>query len=230
MSNRSQTEKFWIGGGLLGIVVLALLAWFLVVSPELSSADSLRAQTDDANTLNLKLRGEVDDLVQQNKQLGAIHKQLDAAHAALPNANSLDTFTEQLTREAAQYGVKLTSVVATAPTLASGAQPAPAPSSTPSAGSQPDTDSGASNTGNAATNPAGQLFAIPVTVVSEGSALRQQAFLHAIQTGPRSALVTSTALGSSTDANSSATVTTMTVQLQIFVAPLAPTTSGQSGK
>jgi type IV pilus assembly protein PilO len=211
VTGRSQKEKLWLVGGALGVVLLAALSWLLVVSPQLSNAASLRSQTDDAATMNLMLQSQVGDLRAQSHKLAAVQGQLDAEHAALPGENGIDSFTQQLASEASASHVKITSVVAAQPSAASGSSTSP-PASGAATGA----------------NPAGQLFAIQVTVVSDGPVKAQQAFLKAIQTGPRAALVISTGLGAATTSavRTLDAVTTMTVQVKVFVAPGTPAASG----
>ena len=98
-----------------------------------------------------------------------------------------------------------------------------APSSAAS-GSTPSAGTGAT---------AGAVFAIPVTIVSTGSAVDQLAFLKAIQVdGPRRALVISTALTPASGATTASidASSTMTTQLSVFTAPLSSTAQAQLEK
>ena len=77
------------------------------------------------------------------------------------------------------------------------------------------------------------MFAIPVTLVSTGSAVNQLAFLKAIQVdGPRRALVISTALAPASGATTASidASSTMTTQLSVFTAPLSSTAQAQLEK
>ncbi|MDT4932968.1 MAG: hypothetical protein QOK11_860, partial [Pseudonocardiales bacterium] len=49
---RTRTERLWVGGGSLAVVLLAIVGWLVVVSPKLSSASSLRSQKGEIQLQN----------------------------------------------------------------------------------------------------------------------------------------------------------------------------------
>jgi hypothetical protein len=197
-------DRAWIFGGIGGLLLLSVLAWFFAINPQLSHANSLRSQTDDTSTQNISLQAKTAKLAKQDADRSTLTAQLQAALGALPSDPGLPNFIRQLNAAANVSRVTVTGVTVGSTTLATG----------PSAG----TNAGAASV----TNSAGQLFSIPVTVTSLGTLSGEQAFLAtAQQTGPRRVLVTSTsfipAAGALTSSISG--LTTMTAQLQIFVAP-----------
>ena len=213
--SRVQSKRFWVGGGCLVAAVIVIGGWFAVISPQLSSASSLREQSDSADQQNSLLQSKVANLKRQNDKLPTITANLREALAALPLDSGLPAFTRQLSAQAAQHRVSITSIAvgSIVPTTSAGT-------------SSPGT------TGSTA-EVAGTVFAIPVTLISTGGVQNQLALLKAIQVdGPRRALVVSTQLApptgttvTSTDASS-----TMTTQLTVFSAPLSPQAQSQLKK
>ncbi|MCU1659195.1 MAG: hypothetical protein JWO57_3851 [Pseudonocardiales bacterium] len=196
-----QDRKVWLAGGLLAAALVAAASWLFVISPELSSASSLRSQAQNTELNNVMLQAKAAKLREQSKGIDVLSSKLSDALSALPATSDLSTFTRQVNRQATQNQVQLTSVaVGTASSAtANGAATTPAANATP-----------------------GQLVAIPVTLISTGSLRHQLDFLKAVQAvGPRRVLVTSTqiapgagAVVSSIDGSAS-----ITIQLSAFVAP-----------
>ena len=148
MTVRTQREKLVIAGGAFGVALVAALSWLMIVSPELSSASNLRQQTDDAQTMNLMLLHQVSDLRAASAQLPAVRSQMNAEREALPTSAGIDTLTRQLAATAHATHVALASVVADSP--------APVTLTAPSASAA------------GPQNPAGKLYAIKVTVITNG--------------------------------------------------------------
>jgi hypothetical protein len=48
-------DRVWLAGGAVAGVLISALAWFMVVSPELSNASSLDEQTVASQTQNISL-------------------------------------------------------------------------------------------------------------------------------------------------------------------------------
>ncbi len=168
---------------------------------------------------NQVLQSQVSKLQRENGKLGSLTANLRSALTALPFDSGLPTFTRQLSSQAQQNNIALTSIVVGSIT------------------STTDKGSGASGTGTTGTsatdNAAGKTFAIPVTLISTGSLAHQLAFLKAIQvTGPRRALVNSTQLAPAADTKSTSVDAscTMTTQLTVFTAPLTPQQLAQLNK
>jgi hypothetical protein len=216
MTERSGAERAWLAGGVLLVGLAAVIAWFMVVHPELSKAASTRDEVASTQDSNLFLEHRVSALRAQSKQLNSLAGQLRAAGAALPSNAGIDEFTRQLSSYAHAGHVSITSITVGSPELAgtSGAPAAPSTDST-SAATAP-----VSPASPATTAVVGQTYSIEVTVVSNGSATDQQSFLRKLQHGPRAAFVTSAALAPQQDGTSGAA--TLTTQLQVFVQPQSP--------
>ena len=208
-------DRLWLAGGAAAGVVVSALAWFLVVSPELSNASSLDQQTIASQTQNISLQTKIHRLQADNSNMDALVASLQQARTALPVESELAAYTRQLTGYATQYGVTIGSITAGDP--ASLASTAPAAAAPEAAGSTTATPPAA----GAAATPVGQLYALPLTVVVKGSAANDLRFLAAVQgPGKRAALVSGTQLTGITAKRG--TDGQLTIQLQLFVAPQAP--------
>jgi hypothetical protein len=210
MMSVSQDKRVWLGGGALVAVLIAVVSWFMVISPELSSANSLRSQATDADFQNSLTQSKVSKLKLQADHPGRLTASLETALNALPKASGLPAFTRQLNAQAAATDVRVASIVIGAIALANPTTPAASvPATTPGSTVVPAT-------------AAGSVFAIPVTVVSTGNLIRQLMFLEAVQAlGPRRALVTSTQFAPAGN-NQTAPIdraAQLTVQLTVFSAP-----------
>ncbi|HEV2888198.1 MAG TPA: hypothetical protein VGX49_14905 [Jatrophihabitans sp.] len=213
-------DRLWLAGGAAAGVVISALAWFMVVSPELSNASSLDEQTIASQTQNVSLQSKIHRLQADNSNMDALIASLQQARTALPVDTGLAEYTRQLSGYAKEYGVSISSITAGDPAaLASTAPAAAAPDA--AAGSTPTTPAATTPAAGAAATPAGQVYALPLTVVVKGTAPADLRFLAAVQgPGKRAALVSGTQLTGITAKRG--TDGQLTIQLQLFVAPQAP--------
>jgi hypothetical protein len=215
----TQSPRLWIVGGGLLCVIVTIIGWFLIVSPQLSSASSLRDQRavqDDSNTILASKISAVKKL-----DINELRKELATARQALPSDSGLPEFTRQLAAEAAASAVTVTSIAPGQPTIVGGTASA-ATSGTPGA-------TGVLPSG------AGKTFAIPVTIVATGSTQRVLTLLQQIQqNGSRRALVTSVSLAPASTGTAKASTlaggATLNVQMQVFVAPKTPAAEAELEK
>jgi hypothetical protein len=206
MNSKAQSAKVWIGGGAAGLVVVALLGWFAVISPQLSSTSAIKDQTASVEMQNVVLEGKVSKLRNQNDQLKSLTTTLDRAQQELPSDSGLPDYTRQLIQQANTTGVTLGGISAGAPTAV--------------------LSSGATASSGAVNGPAGHLFSIPINLVSSGTLPQNRAFLKAIQSvGPRRALVTAAQFAPGTTGSATPAAVgqvNMTLQLLVYVAPQTP--------
>jgi Tfp pilus assembly protein PilO len=199
--NALKSERFWLVGGTLAAVLVAAVAWFGAVGPELSNASSLEAQTVDAQTQNISTQAKIRKLRQDNADMPKLVTALLQARTALPIGTDIATYTQRLSDYAAKNHVVVTGINASAPVSATARAGQP---TTPVAGSV-----------------AGKLYALPLTVIVKGAIPNDLQYLKAVQSDSRAALVTSTQLAN--DASKSGnSLTQLTIQLEVFVAPQTP--------
>lgn len=194
-------RRVWLGGSVLAAALIVALAWFLAIGPTLSSASSLHGQADAAESQNVNTEFKVAKLREQQQNLGKLQQELGAALKALPSESGLPDFTREVNAAARDHGVTVTSIAVGGVGTAGG--------------NRATTTQGSASAG-------GTKLSIPVTLTTAGGLTKQMAFLHAIQHGVRSALVTSTALtpGQGAKVASLDAAGTMTTQLTVFSAPL----------
>jgi TolA-binding protein len=235
-----QDRRVWIGGGGVVALLLAAASWFLFIHPQFSSAADLRSQTADQQLQNVQTQNTVNQLKAKSQHLNRYIAQLEHALESLPTDSGLPAFTRQVTAQAKANQVDLTSITVGAVVAANGSPaatattpdstdgttttaPTPTPTPTPTATATDGTTPAAPVAPAGAA--AGQIYAIPVTVVSDGSLVQQTKFLEAIRAaGPRYGLVSSVqfAPAAGSTAQSIDGGNTMTVQVTVFSAPQSP--------
>jgi hypothetical protein len=210
-------KRTWLVGGGVAAAVIAGAGWFFVVSPTMSGTDDLKSQTASAQQQTLVSQQKLNRLAAQRTHLATYKGELAQALAGLPVDTALPEFTRQLSAQAKAAGVQLQGVTIGGIASANAADGSAPASTTTDTATTSSTDAGtATGTTPAAGGAAsGGPVSIQVTVNSTGPGARQLAFLHAIQAGPRRALVSSFSLGTAT----SSTGTTMTLQLNVFATP-----------
>jgi hypothetical protein len=229
LSNRDA--KFWLIVGAAVAFLVLVIGWEFVISPERDSAASLRSQAADAQVQNATTAAQVATLAKLNQNQGQLVAQLHDALAGLPSDTGLPAFTQQVNAQARANHITLSSVAVggiVAPVAAPvdptvGTDPSASTDSSTSDSTDAATDGSAATTTDAA--PTGGLPAdvvsIPFTLITNGSATDQLAFLHDLRVvGPRRALVTTTsfAVPATTGTVSIDSSCTMTVQLTVFAA------------
>jgi Tfp pilus assembly protein PilO len=222
---RSQAERLWLLGGAIAALLLVLIGYFLLISPQRSQTSSTDAQVSSAQLQNSTLQSRIDTLQRQNKDLATYQSALKQAQLALPATSGLPAFlrTLQTIGSATQTTVAALSVnppISLTPTTGA---TAPTPSSS--------APTSASSTGtSAAAGPS--IYALPITAQVIGSPAQLEAFLTQLQAvQPRAVLITDISQSSGAT-GSSPGATELQLTMQAFVAPdtadgqpIAPTTT-----
>lgn len=202
MTPRSQNGKLWLGLGAALVLLMVLPVWLMVIQPHRATTNTLRADTETVAVQNAALAAKTAELSAKAENRDALVADLESALAELPWETKLPEFSRQLTRHASAHGVALTGI-----SIGSATTPGQ-PAST-------------------SVDPKTTVRAVPVTIVSTGTALQQLFFLRDVQqVGPRRALVTSTAIVP-LDEGSIEKGATMTTQLTVFSAPVDAATREQ---
>ncbi len=220
-----QSPKAWlIGGGVIG-ALLTLVAYMMFISPQRDATDQARSDVTAAQDQNNVLEQRLTFLAAQNKSIAKFTADLDNAREALPADSGMPAFLHSL-----QSICDATSTTMTSFTVGSaiGVTPAGATSAAPS----PSPSSSASSTASATTStaaPTPGVFSVPVNVVITGSLAGLNRFLYQLQSDqPRAVLITQLAEGNSLTGSTSAVTTTtgssLTLSMQVFVAPGAAAT------
>lgn len=91
-----RTERIWLIGGMVAIVLLIAAAWLLAVSPKFAEADEVQAQADDTTIQLTSLRKEVAALKQQNEKKATYQAQLDTLVTNLPETYGMPVLLRSL--------------------------------------------------------------------------------------------------------------------------------------
>jgi Tfp pilus assembly protein PilO len=217
---RDKVEKLWIGGGVVAAVAVAGAVWMFAVSPELSDAHNIRSQTADTQAQNAALEANVTKLQAAYAHIGKLRTALKEADDALPASLALSEFTQQISTQARQNHVSVTTLTAGVP---GAVEPPTTPGTTTSATPSESTSSSAPSAAGAVSTTG--LYSIPISVAIAGKQNDMIGFVRSVQRdGPRAALVSAATLastpGTTTTGKSTAASgpTTLTLQMQVFVA------------
>jgi type IV pilus assembly protein PilO len=105
ITNAPRAQK--IIGGVVGLVILAGIGYFLVISPKISERDSLRPQSEALRVEVEKARADEASLRPFRAQAEALRKRLQAAKERLPSEKEMPRLYRQLTDLAFQSGLQV---------------------------------------------------------------------------------------------------------------------------
>jgi Tfp pilus assembly protein PilO len=91
--------------GILVVLGLAAVAWYVVLSPRMSEADGISAQTEAVEMSALQLRNRVNQARDQVEQAPAAAAEAQTLFATMPQAAELPTVLRQITDAAQQVGI-----------------------------------------------------------------------------------------------------------------------------
>lgn len=188
---RSTPEKMWLAGGVVGGLVLVLIAYLAFIGPQQHSTSDVRSQIDSARMQNTALQARITSLQAQNKNLAKYEASLAKAKLALPSTSGASDFLRNLQTLGNSTATTVSAFTLGAPTAvtpaaaaAPGAPGAPAASSTaPAAPAAP------AAAAAAATAP--QLYSMGITAQVTGTSANLNRFLQQLQdVQPRAVLIT----------------------------------------
>jgi hypothetical protein len=204
-----DNARGWVLGAAGAMVLVTVISWLMVFSPKLSDTSAVHDQTAALKVTDAALVGQIAVMKTQRAHMHRYVARLVAARLGLPITASLPAFSAQSDGQAATAGVTLTGMNVGTVALASAVTAAPVTAGTPSAATVGATP--------------GQLYGIPVTLVSTGPYGSQLHFLQMLQdTGPRVALVTGAAFAGTDESTNIDAGSTLTTALTLFVAPQTP--------
>jgi Tfp pilus assembly protein PilO len=185
-------KSTWIGGTVFVGLILAAAAWFLAISPTMSSAADVRDQTsmlvsqNDAQALKLK------KLAIDFAKLDAYKGQLALSHDQIPATSLQAEYLLELDAIATAHSVTIETITPSSPAaVAPPAPPAPPATVDGTSGSTPSpTESAAAAPDAAPAAPAGVqapagLVAVPYSITVVGTYDNTMAFLFDVQNGTK---------------------------------------------
>ena len=175
--------------GLL-VLLMAVGAWFLLISPKHDEAAATQQQVAEQRSANQVLTTELEVLEKKAEELPEKRAALDEVTAKIPTGPDLPTLVRALTAAAKESGVDLVSVAPGAPAAPVAQAPAPAPagSAAPAADGTAPAAPVAPAEGAAAT--AGALAAIPITITAAGDYVDLAHFVRDLEELPRALRIT----------------------------------------
>jgi Tfp pilus assembly protein PilO len=190
-TSNSKASSLILLTALLGLVIL-LAAYFFLINPVMSNASEANTNAAAQEETNANTQIEVNKLKEQYDQIDEYQAELAALQVQIPTAPMYPDLQRMFADIAQRHHVVITSLtfgVATPYQAAStsaatddgtgtAAAPTPAPSATPSAG----TDGTDGNTANGPAPVVGQ-YGIPVSVTVAGKYDNVMATLNELQTG-----------------------------------------------
>ncbi len=195
--------KTWVAGTVLTSVLLAAGGWFLLISPQRSSAEEIRSQTESAAQSNAVLEVEIAALKRQHESIAEFRAALAEARLAIPADAEIASLLRQIDAVAVSTGVTLISVT---PGAGASVTLVAVPSDEPAAPAEADGEGEATEGSEPAPDATATpevpaidgLYGIPLAIDVIGSYEATTAFLAQIQTGVeryiRVAQISSTAL------------------------------------
>lgn len=180
----TKLRQLWLLTALGSVAVLAL-GYFLAVAPKASKAAAVREDTETQLAANRKLRGQIDQLNKQKKDLPKQQAILEKFATRIPNNPGLPALIRSLSDAADNAGVELVSL--------SPGTPALVPSSVPQVVTAKATSDDASKdaTPKRTVVPSAMLptAAIPLAIQVTGNYSQVSQFLSEIESLPRALLV-----------------------------------------
>lgn len=231
MSRLFNTTKGWFAVGIVGALLLLLLGWLLLISPQRSQVASINEEIATTEQQTQSLIAKANALRKQADELAQMQASLAALSSKLPDQAGVDSLIRQIDAANQASGLQIQSFSVSPaqpleiPGAAEAAAAAPA-AAAPAEGESPDTAAAASeaaSAGAAAAALATSLEYIPVTIeFTKGSYSTYLNYLNQIENLSRALLVTSVTL------SGEGAELAMSIQAQIFVRPGAGGTSSAS--
>lgn len=193
----NKRDRITLLVGVLGLIAILAIGWLVLISPQHSKANDLKAQANDSTGQIALMSHHLSDLRAASTKVAQFQDELAVDQRALPATDGIPAFLRSLQATADASGVGVTSVSVSDPKSTT---------STATATTAPATGSGQS--------AGGATYEMDISLSATGPLDSLIAFMKAMQQGDRAALVTAAALDTSTGS-----LPTLTATLTVFVAP-----------
>ncbi|SHH61590.1 type IV pilus assembly protein PilO [Jatrophihabitans endophyticus] len=224
----SRAERLHVGGAAVVALVIALVGWFLLISPQRSDSADVQDQTANAELQNTVLQGRINQLTAEKKKAATYGAALAKARAALPSTSDMAAFLRHVQSIGSATSTKVTSISVDAAKAVESSAPVVGATTSPTASASPTASSATDSSTTAAASGTG-LYSVPISASVTGTQRNLARFLTELQSGqPRAVLLTSVTRGQDAAGGS---LTALQLEMQAFVAPetnaasTAPTTT-----
>ncbi|MBK6763736.1 MAG: hypothetical protein IPG68_10925 [Micrococcales bacterium] len=216
-----NNPRFWLIGGLLGVILLAYVVWMVAVNPVYSSVSQTKQQVTTTNE-------KTDATVAQTKQLAAqeedLQQQIDALQrirAKIPKDVDVPKLMRTIQAEARAEGVELDSLQPGQITLFK-VKPTPTPSASDSENNGESQAPAApapnpTNLGQGVAPKNTGVAYVPMTLAGQGSYNSIKQLIARLEQQQRAFLVTSLDISRNSGQTGSAGPLTFTMQARVFV-------------
>ncbi|MFN8167186.1 MAG: type 4a pilus biogenesis protein PilO [Candidatus Nanopelagicales bacterium] len=197
----STTTKWYAGAAAASVAVIGA-GWFLLVSPQKTSAEEITAQAQNVAQRNATTESEIAALKAEFKDLPQLQSQVAAIRTRIPSALSEPSLLRTLSANAKKSGLNLVSMQFQAPQpITSG------------------TVAGAEAGGGNPFSAPGQVSQLPVAIQVAGSFADMRMYLNSLETMQRAMLVTGVDItrASAADGNGASGITG-TITARVFMA------------
>ena len=231
---RTQIEKLWLGGAAIAALLIAVVGYFFLVSPQRARTSSVEDQVSSAQLQTVSLQARITSLTSEQKKASSFRAALAQARGALPTLDDLSAtpaLLKSLQAIAHQSSTSVSSLTVGDPAAVI-ATPAVADATTPTA--TPST-SASSSVGAPAVAPAPSLYSVAVTASVSGTTKGLIGFLDRLQHHqPRAVLVSAVTMNGGSTVGQKPGGETMSLTMTAFVrpsstAPVASTGTPTSG-
>jgi Tfp pilus assembly protein PilO len=171
-----NANRLWMLGGAVAAVALAVLAWFVGVSPQLQQAHAAADQKVSAQSQLQQTQLQLAQLKKDYAGIGQLQTRLATLQQSIPGTQKVTDFVRQLAAQAAAANVSVTSITIGEPTAyapAVGATPTPTPNATAAPVTPP-------LTGDPLVTAANFVL-LPVSISATGGYADVMAFTDAVQ-------------------------------------------------
>ena len=214
---RTQIEKLWLVAGAVVGGILVLVGYFMLISPQKSTTNNVKAQVADAQSRNAAAKSKIAVLQKQNSQLNNYLADVAQAKLALPDTSGLPDFLRTLQSIGAASQTAITSLTVGQPSDLSAATGFPGVAGNAGGGSSAKNGSGA--TGGQSAGSTGKVYGLSITLSVTGAVPRLNEFLKQLQTVQPRAVLISSLNETSNNAGSTKGDTTLALTMAAFVAP-----------
>ena len=213
MRSLIDSPRRWLIATVLACLVIALLGWFLVISPNSGRAAAASEELTQIQDQTASLRQKAASLKKQSEELDAKRNELQTLSEKLPDDAGVAQILNQISSASARAGVTVTSFTPGAPTPLVANEPAAAST----AGSDDVEGEAPSAAPSAAAAPVSKLSYVPVTIAVEGTPSQVSAFVTNLENITRAMLITN--LDLATNVGEQGSTLTANIQGRIFMRP-----------
>jgi type IV pilus assembly protein PilO len=115
-----HADRLWMIGGVVAAALLIVSSWFLAINPKNAEADQLHEEKETTEIRLITLRQGLTKLQQDNEKLPQYKATLARNRLALPEDSGVPEFLRQLQDTENSFGVAVTSITVSNPTLVTG--------------------------------------------------------------------------------------------------------------